>query len=343
MTASYAQGAGPASAVTTNDQGQTTSIYSNNGNVYINAPPSGNTLSLTALGTSAATLWTSSGNTVSGSAKMSFDDSGNAIFYNTINNTTLYVGSNQSNSALTFTAGGAFRMVIAATGNVTINAPSSGVALTISANTTNEALRLIMGSSASYAQILYDNGTTNFMHLSPGPTSTINANNALALSTNGTGRLTIGLSGSVTINAPTSGNALSVTAAASANALFLQGAASVYTQNITASSTAGSSLGLIINAGTNSSDAALSVRNQAGSSLWFQINGVGVVTLAAPTASSGGFVITPIAYANRPTAPATGTIIIISDGLSPVYMAAAAGGGAVVTPIMYNGSAWVFI
>lgn len=81
--------------------------------------------------------------------------------------------------------------------------------------------------------------------------------------------------GDVAITAPTSGVALQVTGVANANTL-----------SITGSSTTGQSDGLLINAGTNSSDRAVRVQNQSGSSNYFEVNGDGTVFAGVNGAST---------------------------------------------------------
>jgi hypothetical protein len=88
----------------------------------------------------------------------------------------------------------------------------------------------------------------------------------LLLGTNSTTRVTLANAGNVTIAAPSGGSSLTVNGAANADTMFVKG-----------SSTTGQSLGVLVEAGTNSSDIALRVLNQAGSVNYFQVRGDGVV------------------------------------------------------------------
>jgi hypothetical protein len=89
------------------------------------------------------------------------------------------------------------------------------------------------------------------------------------MSTGGTVALQWGASGGNTIPTPI----------ISTNALTVNGAAGSYTAQFNGSSTTGSSYGPIIEAGTNSSDQAFLVYNQATTSLFFQIRGDGVMAI----------------------------------------------------------------
>lgn len=86
---------------------------------------------------------------------------------------------------------------------------------------------------------------------------------------------------SITIGPPTSGTALTVTAGSTAPALDITGVANAYAERIFGSATVGQSLGLIIKAGTNASDFAIAVQNQASATM-MNVNGVGNVLVNAP-------------------------------------------------------------
>jgi hypothetical protein len=70
--------------------------------------------------------------------------------------------------------------------------------------------------------------------------------------------------------------------------LSLTGGSSQYAATLTGNSTAGHSLGLEVNAGVNNSDIALLVNSQNGGTQFFEINGVGSVTVGAPTGGAQG-------------------------------------------------------
>lgn len=73
-----------------------------------------------------------------------------------------------------------------------------------------------------------------------------------------------------------------------AGGLGLTGGSSQYAATLTGSPSAGHSLGLEVNAGVNASDIAFLVNNQSGGTQFFEINGVGGVTVGAPTGGSQG-------------------------------------------------------
>jgi hypothetical protein len=91
----------------------------------------------------------------------------------------------------------------------------------------------------------------------------------LSIGTNAVERVRITSAGAVTINAPTSGQALT-----------MSGAANSYTTAVAASSTSGQSFGSIITAGTTSGDVAMLIRNIASTNL-FVVSGAGQVTFPA--------------------------------------------------------------
>jgi hypothetical protein len=73
-----------------------------------------------------------------------------------------------------------------------------------------------------------------------------------------------------------------------ATGLSLAGAAGSYALTLTGSSTTGQSKGLLVKAGTNSSDISALFQNQSGASTFFQIDGAGSLTVGAPTGGGQG-------------------------------------------------------
>jgi len=73
-----------------------------------------------------------------------------------------------------------------------------------------------------------------------------------------------------------------------ATGLTLMGGSGSYAFTADGSSSLGNSYGLEINAGTNGSDVAFLVNNQAGSTVFFKITGAGGVTVGSPTGGSQG-------------------------------------------------------
>lgn len=177
------------------------------------------------------------------------------------------------------------------TGDVSIPTPSSGVALTAN------------GSSGAYAAVFSNQGGTG---ASFGPIITAGTNaadqsflvynklaNALYLQVRGDGYTALGSGGPVTIN--TTG-ATTITPT-SGNALTLNGVAGAYSGLVTGSASAGNSYGLLTNAGTNSADISMLVRNQSGANNYFLVRGDGFlglgIGLPVSIATSGQMSITP--------------------------------------------------
>lgn len=89
-------------------------------------------------------------------------------------------------------------------------------------------------------------------------------------------RMVLNNAGSLSINAPSAGNALSVT-----------GLSGNYAEVLTAGSTASQSFGLQVVAGTNSSDRALQVSNQANSASFLTVFGDGSIATGATATGQG--------------------------------------------------------
>lgn len=95
------------------------------------------------------------------------------------------------------------RLILAAAGNLTVNAPSSGVALTVNGVTgATGAITVTDGTVTS----VWQPNNTSIAHI--GTTS----NHAFNVMTNNATKLSIAAAGNVTINAPSSGDALTVSA-----------------------------------------------------------------------------------------------------------------------------------
>lgn len=114
--------------------------------------------------------------------------------------------------------------------------------------------------------------------LGTGDTVTIRAGGsggAISIATVNSERIRVGNTGTITINTPTSGTSLVVSALAGSNGL-----------KITGSTTTGNSFGQEIDAGTNGSDSALSIFNQGVTSTLFRVFGNGAITMPGLAASS---------------------------------------------------------
>lgn len=159
-------------------------------------------------------------------------------------------------SGVGLTAGSAVRLQISSAGNVTINAPSSGTALAINTFANSNNFTISDGTETFY---ITNDASHNF-GLGTQAAHTLN------LITNASVRMAINSAGNVTVNAPASGTALTVTGASGAN---------LYSGHFIAGSTTGQSFGLLVDGGTNSSDTALLVRSQTGGTLFLSVNGAG--------------------------------------------------------------------
>ncbi len=185
------------------------------------------------------------------------------------------------------------RLTVGSAGNVTIAAPSSGTALTVTSASGAYASTLSSGGSAlsagynigllSNAWNLHTTGTDPFVF------GTISAATA-SLYTDSTQRILIGTAGNVTINAPSSGNALTV-----------NGFAAIDTGAITQSFQEDGSGALLDISGSNN------WRIYTGGSERIRVGNAGNVTINAP--SSG----TALAVNG-----VTGTLTDFSDGTRAV-------------------------
>ena len=102
-------------------------------------------------------------------------------------------------------------------------------------------------------------------------------------------------SGNVTLTPGTGGQTdlvkVRIAAQATGESVAVTGAANEWTSRVTGSSTSGQSYGTTILAGTNSSDKALQVSNQAGSADYFQIRGDGFILVGSANGRSGTFTL----------------------------------------------------
>jgi hypothetical protein len=163
-------------------------------------------------------------------------------------------------------------------GRVGINNTSPTARFTVDVTGTSDAAALITGSAT--ANNLYFNNIsgTNRAVVGYNPTSTdaylynMHTTGNLALGTNNIERLTIDENGYVGIGDVTPSNPLQVA-----------GVNNAYTFRLDAGATAGQSFGAFINAGTNSSDAALAVSNQTGASSYLYVRGDGNVGIGTTT------------------------------------------------------------
>jgi hypothetical protein len=181
------------------------------------------------------------------------------------------------------------RETISGAGDVTINAPSSGIPLAIfgGSTTTGGNPTMSIDSTASggpWLSFTASGSAAGFIgsgtNISSGVTlgDLVLAAGTSARSTQivrggGNGlALTVGGGGAVTIAAPSSGTALGVTGVSNANTI-----------NIQAGSTTSQAFGAVILGGTNSNDYALRVLNTSSATEFMRIYGDGGITIGNPT------------------------------------------------------------
>jgi len=185
-------------------------------------------------------------------------------------------------------------VTIATAGNVTIAAPSSGNSVVIGSVAGGSGLTVNGAANAQALQVTGGGAAgTNFgVKISAGTNA---ADYALfitngAASTqyaiiNGDGSGNIGKGQPVAWN--TTGN-VSIPAPSAGTALTVLGLANSFSTQITGSSTASQSFGLNVSGGTNNTDLALQVTNQANSVAYLKVFGDGGVVLAAATGGDQG-------------------------------------------------------
>ena len=210
------------------------------GNVTISAPASGTALTVTqfagAIGLAVTAAAADAARTeIAGNGNV-VGTSGFALIQDSSSVARLF---NRANAAMDFSTNATTRMTIAAAGNVTIAAPSSGVHLSytgtaatnlqfasatgsttgaIFGDFVNTGGNLRVGVETSVGAVLVS-GSAAYASVITTQTAT-----SLVLGTNSGSRVTIASAGNVTINAPSSGVALTVTAFSGANAAsFLSG------------------------------------------------------------------------------------------------------------------------
>jgi hypothetical protein len=135
--------------------------------------------------------------------------------------------------------------------------------------------------------------TTNINHytLSGSPVYEEIDGTSGTLSFNGTTIPTVASSQTVTGNwtmTPASGVPLQITAPAGSQAMLLTGAANSPTLGITSSTTTGQAKGLVIHAGSNTSDSAIFVNNAAQTTSLLNLEGDGSLVVGSPTGGAKG-------------------------------------------------------
>ena len=177
-------------------------------------------------------------------------------------------------------------MVFGSGRNVTIDSPTSGSALTINqtSGASSIANAAIAVTGAVYAtgdtsSIAFYAGSGTALHWSAGDgyIETEGVGSILHLIGGGNDALDISSLGAIVVNAPSTAS----------NAVTISASPNKYAIRAIGNSTTGSSDGIEIQAGTNSSDNALLVNNQANSTL-LDITGDGGVTVGSATGGDKG-------------------------------------------------------
>ena len=203
----------------------------NAGNVTINAPSSGDALVVKG-GTNTIDMWAPAANT--GTVLRGYDNLGStAVGYLDFVNGTGGVGgatevvlaglASTANDYVTIVAGSARRLQISGTGNVTINAPSSGTTLALTSVSGQYGI-VITGTTSSGSIQFIDGGAGNQKFAIGSGLGTVGTLGFYDV-TNSATRMSIAGTGGVTINAPSSGNPLTVTQNSGSSALVINGAA----------------------------------------------------------------------------------------------------------------------
>lgn len=180
-------------------------------------------------------------------------------------------------------------------GNVTVNAPSGGVALTVGGTATSGASPTMV-INQNYLSVV--DGTHEVLYgvFSNGGFVGTFSNHEFDIRTNNTQRVVFGASGNVAINAPSSGIALAVSGLNNQSSLQVTGAA-----------TASQSFGITNSAGTNSSDWSALFNDATGSVNYLKVRGDGAIQGRGP-----------VAAALVDMTPDTGTFTVSATGLTTV-------------------------
>jgi hypothetical protein len=256
------------------------------GNVTINAPSSGTTLSL--VNTGASVLLGFSDGTRTGTIQT--------------NATDVRFGSTSAHG-LDFFTNSSSRFSISSAGNVLVNAPSSGTALTVSGVASSEVARLNKPDDGTIATFLRTGSNSTNLQISVVDASAVTLDvqgssaRALIVRTGGADRITAGASGNVTINAPSSGVNLATFLSGTGDIITARNSGNAFQLSLGTTATA-----VYLDAGNATNGLALTT--QGSSNVRVAIGNSGNVTINAP---SSGIPLTI-------TAPSAGTPLSMTDG-----------------------------
>jgi hypothetical protein len=163
------------------------------------------------------------------------------------------------------------------TEDLAIGAPTSGIPLSLTQTAaSNSAALQLTASGTGSGYISFTDGSSGSNRNWYLGTSLGGSNNfSLVDNTAGTTPFSVSSTGTVTIAIPSS-----------ADALVVNGLSGAYSTEVVGGSTAGSSFGLVVLAGTNSSDNAFDVQNRAGTTNMLLVRGDGSGELGAGASAS---------------------------------------------------------
>lgn len=272
------------------------------GGVTINAPSSGS--ALTVAGNTLSSTISTTGNTGVPATGQSLDmqfTSGQGFLTAFDHSGGTGLSLNLRGTSINFITGSALGltpMIIGSAGNVTVAAPSSGANITLNgiASTAQPLLNILGGTNGSASILLEDgqSGTRQWIIEDGNPAV---GNLRIRDATRSADVMVFNNTGGVTVNPPSSGDALVV-----------NGLSNAFTMGVVGGSATGQSDGLIVIAGTNSSDISLEVQNRAGVANLFFIHGDGSgglgATANALTWNAAGNIVA--------AAPSSGTTLAVT-------------------------------
>lgn len=281
-------------ALTTQGSANVRVAIGNAGNIVMNAPSSGNTLTLSQVATGASLIAPdTNANVIAEYSNLTFSVgvifASGAAEISTRNSANLDIGTTAAGTSTTLWASSLNVLTIASTGEVTLGAATSG---TVQLNVLAPAG---VGPAVTFPDTAsYTSFTGALQRFGVGAAFSVGEAEHF---TTGTTRLGIGTVGAATLTFYTnslvaatvsSGQQWNFPATTSGPTISVTGAANVQSMLITGSSTASQSFGLIIKAGTNTSDVSFEVDNSAGSSAYFRVIGDGGLLAGTPTGGDKG-------------------------------------------------------
>lgn len=281
--------------------------YNSTGNMTIAAPSSGTALALS---------------NVAGSSALTTSDGTVASFLRSQTATSVDFGTTSAH-ALNLYTGFSNRVAISSTGNVTINAPTSGVALTVGGFSTSNVINVSTAVGATPIQV--SDGTATswwFTNGTNGIAFGTQTAHQLSLYTNNTAKVQISSAGNVTINAPTSGNTLNVGVLTGSTSIVVNGnlgsGSGLFVGNT--SGTDGRAVVEYQSTLTTTKNYALGIDPDGGSSKRFALRDVTRGAISFEVGTSGNVTI---------NAPTSGTALTVggaaASGVVPIIGAVAPG------------------